>query len=606
MKIINFSIRLYCTAILLFLLSHNAHAQSIVAAGYSFTATNKAFTYLSGGTTLSNVQTDDGYDVISIFPFRFCGNTYTDLLICANGWIKFGTVPTYIDPYMNRNNVLTEGQYPCIYPMYEDISGDIGTAKYSITGTAPNRVFVLECRDFKWDYAASSASLSFQVYLYESSGIIEYLYKQESGSVQLNSSGGATIGIANSQTDWLVLDNSGSSPTASSTNYVYNIGTRPATGQSYVFDPGPPCTAPGIPAINLLNSTYIDFSWPPVSGSQGYEYVINQNATGPLVTDVPQFTANTSANKAGLTPATNYYIHLRNKCGTYNYSQWVSRLFTTLTPCVIPAPGIIVSNLDSNSADLSWGGVNTMTEYQYAVRESKVTPVSGDPDIQTTTITGVSLSPLQAGKTYYTYLRVKCQGSDSSQWLIDSFYVPIPCRAPVVQFTDINQSRIVTYWTAPLSAYEYEILASTAPVPNPTVGIKTVHTSYLFSSLSAKTEYYFYARSYCEDRGVKTVSNWYNTSATTMWGVGVPGMDNADGVVRAYPNPAHDVLTVSVPAARGNATITIMDLSGKKMMTVETNSGTETNINVSKLPAGMYVLQYTDQAYNRSIKMYKQ
>src|SRR5690606_18645903 len=137
-----------------------------------------------------------------------------------------------------------------------------------------------------------------------------------------------------SSTDWQVLNGVGTSPTSSSTTYTANLGATPATGQSYMWDPGAPCAQPTAISINLVNSTYVDFSWTAAAASVGYEYVVDQNSTAPTAT--PVATNNTTGNASGLTPNSLYYIHVRNKCGTNNYSPWVTFAFNTLPACVIP------------------------------------------------------------------------------------------------------------------------------------------------------------------------------------------------------------------------------------------------------------------------------
>ncbi len=60
-----------------------------------------------------------------------------------------------------------------------------------------------------------------------------------------------------------------------------------------------------------------------------------------------------------------------------------------------------------------------------------------------------------------------------------------------------------------------------------------------------------------------------------------------------YPNPARDILYVSIPNHTGSpAIISIMDQSGRKILS-ETNSVGHTKINVNQLPAGLYLIRAT-------------
>ncbi len=584
--------------------SMDASAQSIVASGYSFSASSKTYNYLSGGTSIPAIEVDDAFYTIPIgFTFKFCGVNYTDVTVCSNGWLRFGTGAGTSVANWNYNSQVNSGVQPCVYALYEDISGDVGTSTYLVTGTAGNRIFKWECRDWLWDYAASSPSVSFQVWLYEATGVIECIYKQETGSVQVNSSGGATIGIAATSSDWQTLDDAVANPVSSSTVYTYDITIRPATGQSYIWDPGPACAPPTGLAMTRVNSTSVDFSWSAPGLSIGYEYIVDQNSS-PLPTATPVATTNTSATEGGLMPNTQYYIHLRTKCDANNYSSWITLPFNTLQPCAIATPpGIMINSLDTNSVTIAWPVVSTAVDYEYILKQDKNAPT----DNSGVTVTGnntVTFKPLVSGETYYFFLRVKCLGMDSSGWIMDSIYVPIPCHAPDVRFTGVNTSRFVTYWYPPATSYEYELIASKSQLTNPGPGIKMVSASHQFPFLDEGTVYYVYARSYCNDKGVLSVSGWSQATVNTR-ALGVDDI-SAEEPIKLYPNPAGNQLHVfiKVPGTRQDGDITIADITGRVMKVMDVHSS-ETVIDISTLPAGVYILSYTAPDVQKQVRFSK-
>jgi hypothetical protein len=76
--------------------------------------------------------------------------------------------------------------------------------------------------------------------------------------------------------------------------------------------------------------------------------------------------------------------------------------------------------------------------------------------------------------------------------------------------------------------------------------------------------------------------------------------------VEAYPNPVTDVLTVRLmgtPAA--NAVIVIADVTGKTVRTVAL-MGSSTEIDMSGLAQGMYLIKYSDAVHSQMIKVSKQ
>jgi aminopeptidase YwaD len=60
-------------------------------------------------------------------------------------------------------------------------------------------------------------------------------------------------------------------------------------------------------------------------------------------------------------------------------------------------------------------------------------------------------------------------------------------------------------------------------------------------------------------------------------------------VIRLYPNPAKEMIQLSLPANYDNFEGTIFDLSGRSIKTITS----PTNIDVNELSSGMYILKAT-------------
>jgi len=233
------------TALLLF--STVAKAQlPTSAAAYPFVASNKPFNYLSGGTAVPFTSWDDTYITgIPIgFPFTFCGVTYNDVTAHTNGYMCFGsnTFVTYPASAAAINNI-----GPVVFAMWHDAMGQSSTTTpvtYLTTGTAPNRVFTLEFKNWG-TYFYSSAVVTFQYKLYEG-GAVEVHYQQETGSSW--PAAGAAIGIGKNSSDYQCLPNTTATPTPNTATFASATGTKPATGQSYLWGLIP-CT--GTPTYNI-------------------------------------------------------------------------------------------------------------------------------------------------------------------------------------------------------------------------------------------------------------------------------------------------------------------------------------------------------------------
>ena len=175
------------------------------------------------------------------------------------------------------------------------------------------------------------------------------------------------------------------------------------------------CNAPTGLAASSVTSSSAALAWSAVSGSAGYEYVLNQTAANPVGAGTP-VTA-TSFNATALTPSTTYYFHLRNKCSATSFSTWTTVSFTTQAAvCNAPAT-MSTTGIAAHSATLSWPAVAGATGYEYAVTTAATAPTSGTPIItNTAAITG--LSPLTL---YHAYVRTRCGISNFSGWAATTF-----------------------------------------------------------------------------------------------------------------------------------------------------------------------------------------
>lgn len=212
------------------------------AADYAFTYGSAPYVPLTGGTVTSAVHGDDvsAASVPLGFTFYFCGVPFTNVRVCSNGWMSFNTatgLSSLTNSAAEAGNITN-----MVLPLWDDLDGGggIGTGSYQLSGTAPNRVFTFEYKNWQWNYQADVPVISFQVQLFETTNIIQYNYKQENANIYLGFSTGATIGIARNNTDFLVLDNATAAPTVNSATFIDNILSKPANDQYYRFKPSPP------------------------------------------------------------------------------------------------------------------------------------------------------------------------------------------------------------------------------------------------------------------------------------------------------------------------------------------------------------------------------
>lgn len=216
--------------VILTLLSIHVNAQF----SYTFSAASGTYSALSGGGITSAIgNTDD--DVLSStqnigFTFNYGCTNYTQFKVSSNGWMTFNTALTGSTAF---NDIDGTGSL-ILAPLWDDLQCR-NNVRYQTSGTSPNRVLTIEWLNMEWYYAANAAVISFQVKLYETTNVIEFIYRPEAAAV---SSGSATIGINGATVgQFYSLDGTGASPTASNVTETSNLSTKPASGQIYSWSP---------------------------------------------------------------------------------------------------------------------------------------------------------------------------------------------------------------------------------------------------------------------------------------------------------------------------------------------------------------------------------
>jgi len=144
-----------------------------------------------------NYDIDDGcFNIQTIgFDFKFYGNTYSDVYVCTNGFLNFGTCyPEFANVCIPDSPVPDD----MIAPFWDDLDlSNFGGASvyYQLQGGAPERELIVEW--YKVPHIEDSASrLTFQAILFEGSNEIlcQYNSLTDSGG-DLSKGSSATLGI---------------------------------------------------------------------------------------------------------------------------------------------------------------------------------------------------------------------------------------------------------------------------------------------------------------------------------------------------------------------------------------------------------------------------
>lgn len=281
------------------------NAQTISATTYPFINTSgTSLADLSTGAT--QIISADGDDPVSAvtnigFDFWFNGIRQTQFSVNGNGLLRLGsTVITgeAVNAMVSTTNV------PKIAAYWDDLRvGTDGGVYYKLTGTAPNRVLVIEWRNVCIPKPATSSpgNATFQCWLSESSGKIDFVY----GAGIVAATGYSySIGFSTSATQF-------ASVTSITPSCAYGTANDAqtdtiATGTQYTFTPLTPAAPTGL-TFTSVGLTATTLNWTDNSTNE-VGFAIYQSTDGTNYTFLTQAAANaTSSVVAGLTPGTLYY-----------------------------------------------------------------------------------------------------------------------------------------------------------------------------------------------------------------------------------------------------------------------------------------------------------
>src|SRR5690606_26799380 len=322
--------------VLMFLLCIGYTSKAQVA---SYTFTNQIGTFTPNSTSATNVSAVEADSGISTalpigFNFVYGTSTYTDFFMSSIGFISLGSTGNTLTT--NNLSTANSSQRPSIAPLCDDLAGATvsnSAASYEVTGTAPNRVLTVEWLNWEWNYSATSPVISFQVKLHESTNVIQFIYRHESGAISGTVS--ASIGIndatGSGNGSFLNLDTNLSTPTVTSIVSVTDISTKPSNNQVFTFTP-PACLYKGTVSVTNINvpTATLNLSIP---ASTPMDFYVTEG-TEPTSSTTPTGTIATGASSlslTGLSASSVYTVYVKYACTALG-SGWVNTT-TFKTPC---------------------------------------------------------------------------------------------------------------------------------------------------------------------------------------------------------------------------------------------------------------------------------
>ena len=237
---------------------------------YTFAQGNETYSEITGGTVLGTATTTTSFDsqnwtipAASIpFNFNFNGVDYTGCTVNGNGFITFGaTAPTASSGSPISATTAYAG---AISAWGGDLCGAFiaslitSETRWEVVGTAPNREFVIQFKNWRPTYSSSTTEvpfMNFQIRLAETTNQIKIVYGPNGYVIgSAAASGTRQIGIRGAAaTDFKTRTNtttqsftSSIAGTANSSSQAYNTSVAtpgmPTNGLVYTYTPPVACT----------------------------------------------------------------------------------------------------------------------------------------------------------------------------------------------------------------------------------------------------------------------------------------------------------------------------------------------------------------------------
>lgn len=251
-----------------------AKAQNVST--YAFTQVNGSYSGINGTEIIADGADSYASALTNIgFNFTYHGTVFTQFAASSNGFITLGSVPSAFTttPMSSIPNSIA------IFARDGEIDGNV---EYLLSGTAPNRVLTVQYDFYSVYWLNYDDEVRAQIKLYETTNVIEIIYRQGSrsstytGQVGINGAATTDFNVRTTTTNWAATT-AGATNTATMT---WSTTSYPANGQTYRWTPPPPCSGTPTPGNTLASSNpacsgvafTLSLSSPPTSSGITYQW----------------------------------------------------------------------------------------------------------------------------------------------------------------------------------------------------------------------------------------------------------------------------------------------------------------------------------------------
>ena len=177
-----------------------------------------------------------------------------------------------------------------------------------------------------------------------------------------------------------------------------------------------------------------------------------------------------------------------------------------------------------------------------------------------------------------------------------NFTTPQPeCGVPTNVQTTTTATSVTITWTGYASEYDVKVTGSEIAPINRTVNTN----SCTIDGLVPASTYQVIVRAKCNGQ----YTDW--TAPTTFYTADGQGIDDVQGdfSVSLFPNPAKTSVTLKVDGLNGKANVSLIDMSGRTVMTNTLDGNDELQFNVTTLAKGTYFVRISGETISTVRKL---
>ena len=226
---------------------------------------------------------------------------------------------------------------------------------------------------------------------------------------------------------------------------------------------------------------------------------------------------------------------------------------------------------------------------------------NGDEIIVSTSYSHFYFEDLLPATDYTVSVRALCGENNYSDWsapvpftTLNDDVNPTDCDIPAnLTVSNVDATSATIAWTGTASQYEVSITGGEQPVTQ-TVSANT----YDVQGLTAATAYTVRVRAICGDG---LTSDWSTAADFTTLSNGIDDVSAAYSV-SIYPNPARSEVMLHIDGFGGNASVSVIDMSGRVVMN-DAMSSESVKLDVSSLARGTYFVRISGESISTVRKL---